>query len=224
MEARAALLASGVGRTIVTEFVRRAAACIGGGDDVVVDLGCGSGDALALLAQTRLITGIGIDLSPSAVERAARACPHLTWIVANADRRLPLLDRSVQLACSLHGRRNPSECARVLRASGLLLIAVPAEDDLIELRQIVQGQAVKRERADSLIDEHAELFTLIERTVVREQHELDRPALINLLRGTYRGERLSTSAQVTTLEGLGVTLASEVFLFAPRLDTAAQPY
>jgi len=47
---------------------------------------------------------------------------------------------------------------------------------------------------------------------------LEREALLNLLRGTYRGERRSESTRVGTLDRLQVTLASDIVLFAPRAD------
>lgn len=216
VEARATLLAEGVGRAIVDGFVQRAAGLALGDDPLVVDLGSGSGEALAELAGLRSITGVGIDLSTAAVEHAARRFPALTWVVANADRRLPLLDRSVDLVLSLHARRNPAECARILASGGFLLIAVPAHDDLVELRALVQGEGIERERADALLPDHEPFFTLLERSSVRERRRLDRDALLDLLRGTYRGERVSAADRVAALDSLDVTLASEFFLFAPR--------
>jgi 23S rRNA (guanine745-N1)-methyltransferase len=215
VEARAALLAAGIGQVIVDEFVQRAAVTLGD-DALVVDLGSGGGEALAQLARLRPIAGVGIDLSVAAVEHAARRFPGLTWVVANADRRLPLLERSVDLVLSLHGRRNPAECARILTAGGFLLVGVPAHDDLIELRALVQGAGVERERADTLVALHAPFFTLVERSSVRDRHQLDREALLDLLRATYRGERASLAGRVAALASLEVTLASEFFLFAPR--------
>jgi 23S rRNA (guanine745-N1)-methyltransferase len=214
--ARSRLLDAGVGREILEGFVSRAAALDLNEDAVVVDLGSGSGDGLGALASTRPITGVGIDLSAAAAAHAARRFPALTWIVANADRRLPLLDHSVELVLSLHARRNPAECARVLTSTGRLLIAAPAHDDLIELRSAVYGRAVERERAGLLIDEHASAFTLVDRTTIREHHHLTRDALQDLLRGTYRGERTSTTERVNALTSLDVTLASELFLLTKR--------
>ena len=255
LDARAALLAMGVGRSILDAFVTRAADLLrdshGGERPVVVDLGSGGGDALAALTGCRPQdvthhppstihdtpptihhppptthhppstthhppSPIGIDLSTAAAERAARRFPALAWVVANADRRLPLRDASVGLVLSLHGRRNPAECARILAPGGVLLIAVPSPDDLIELRQHVQTTAVMRERADTLLGEHAPFFTLVERTSVRERHTLDRDALLLLLRGTYRGARLREAARIEALTRMEITLSSEFFLFAPR--------
>jgi 23S rRNA (guanine745-N1)-methyltransferase len=211
--ARAALLAAGVGRTLIAAVAERASTLDLGGEPVVVDLGCGSGDALISLAGRLTIAGIGIDLSTTAVELAARRSAHLTWVVANADRRLPLLDRSVDLVMSLHGRRNPAEAVRVLSPARYLLIAVPGADDLIELRELVQGRRVERDRGDTVVVEHEATFDLIDRSIVRETAELERESLLDLLRGTYRGVRHRAAERVAALARMRVTLSSEVLLF-----------
>jgi 23S rRNA (guanine745-N1)-methyltransferase len=216
VEARARLLASGVLRTAVDAVVQRAARLDLGDEPSVVDLGSGSGEALAELARVRPINGVGIDLSTPAIEHAAKRFPGLTWVVANADRRLPLLDGSVDLVLSLHARRNPAECARVLHRHGFLLVAIPASDDLIELRAVVQGEGMTRDRTVALLTEHTLLFTLLEHAAVRKRHRLERQALLDLLRGTYRAERERFADRVEALEQLEVTLASEIFLFARR--------
>jgi 23S rRNA (guanine745-N1)-methyltransferase len=225
IEARASLLAAGIGRTLIEAIANRVGrldlgrlkaapttTALTTTTPTIVDLGCGSGDALAALTG-RAVTGIGIDLSTAAIEHAARYFPDRTWVVANADRRLPLLDRSVDVVISVHGRRNPDEVARVLVPTGYLLVAVPAADDLIELRELVQGQRIERDRTSGVLAEHQPLFDPIERSVVRETHDLDQGALRNLLRGTYRGERRGDAEQVATLTRMQVTLASEVVVF-----------
>lgn len=216
VEARSRLLEAGVGRTILEELVGRAAALDLPKHPVIVDLGSGSGDLLGALAATRMITGVGIDLSTAATDYAARRFSTLTWVVANADRRLPVLDNRIELVLSLHSRRNPTECARVLTSKGMLLVAVPAHDDLVELRTAVYGRALERERADKLIEEHAAAFVLVDRASIREHHHLTRESLQDLLRSTYRGERTSTTGRVTALTDLDVTLASDIFLFTRR--------
>lgn len=212
IEARASLLAAGIGRTLIETIANRVGRLAMGrlkAAPTIVDLGCGSGDALAALTG-RAVTGIGIDLSTAAIEHAARYFPDRTWVVANADRRLPLLDGSVDVVISVHGRRNPTEVARVLVPTGHLLVAVPAADDLVELRELVQGERIERDRISSVLSEHQPLFELIERSVVRDTHDLDRGTLLSLLRGTYRGVRHSDAEQVAALTRMHVTLASEL--------------
>jgi 23S rRNA (guanine745-N1)-methyltransferase len=216
--ARAALVQKGVGRATIDNVVARAASllshCV---DPVVSDLGSGSGETLGLLSAVQSpLCGVGIDLSIHAAALAARRFPTLTWVVANADRRLPLLDHSIDALISVHARRNPPECRRVLAPTGFLLMAIPAADDLIELREAVQGAAVERDRVASLIAEHDAEFTLADQWRTSQRVELEPAALLDLLLGTYRGLRFSESSRVRSLEHLNVTLASDVLLFRPR--------
>jgi hypothetical protein len=51
---------------------------------------------------------------------------------------------------------------------------------------------------------------------------LERDALKDLLRATYRGERTSAAARIDALECLEVTLASDFFLFR-RLVAPERP-
>jgi hypothetical protein len=97
-----------------------------------------------------------------------------------------------------------------------LLIAVPAADDLIELRELAQGQRIEQDRGEAVLAAHLETFDVIERSVVRETLELDRAALLDLLHGTYRGARRSTTDRIATLTRMPVTTASDVFVLRLR--------
>ena len=216
VDARARLLAAGVGAAIVDAIVRRAAALELEDGAAVVDIGSGAGETLASLARVRTITGIGIDLSAAAAQHAARRHPQLTWVVANADRRLPLVDQSISLILSVHARRHPVESARVLARGGHLLVAIPAPDDLVELRESAMGKRVERDRSDALRAEHEALFALVDRGAARERQRLDRDPLLDLLHTTYRGRRTSTADRIAALDKLEVTLATEWFLFRVR--------
>lgn len=216
LEARARLLTAGIGQALVHHVVDTATRLAMSDEAAVVDLGAGSGDILGELAARRHIAAVGIDLSAAAVRTAARRFPSLTWAIANADRQLPILDRHVDLVLSINARRNPPECARVLTRPGYLLTVVPASDDLIELREVVQGRRVERNRTEALIAEHKEAFTLVEQATVRERHALTRDQLLDVLRGTYRGSRTSAAHGVEALTSLDVTFASELTLFAAR--------
>jgi 23S rRNA (guanine745-N1)-methyltransferase len=220
IEARARLLAAGIGASIVNAFVSRAAALIPN-EAVVTDLGCGSGDVLGSLVQARAVTAIGIDLSAFAIDRAARRFPGAAWVVANADRRLPLLDASVSLVLSLNSRRNVAECARVLVPGGHLLVGVPAPDDLVELRAAVQGQRVERDRLENVIAEHASRFDIVDRTTARERQELTAEQLHDILKGTYRGIRTSAAGRVEALDAMEVTFASDVVVLRRSGDAGA---
>src|SRR6185312_1881598 len=109
----------------------------------LLDAGCGTALLAALkteVAARRLGTAV------PAVELAARRYPGVTWVVANADRFLPYGDGSFDLVLSLDARLSAGEMRRVLAPEGRLLVAVPAPDDLVELRAAVLGEGVLRDR------------------------------------------------------------------------------
>ena len=211
--ARARLLTVGVGAAVVETCVVRAATLIARPDSVVCDLGCGSGDLLGMLAARQPLAGVGIDLSTPAIDHAARRFPNLTWVIANGDRRFPLLSDRVRLILSLHARRNPAECSRVLTPDGFLLVAVPAPDDLVELRAAIQGEPVTRDRAQALETEHSPFFALVDRWTTRERRRLTRDQILDVLRGTYRGIRTAAADKAAALGAMDVTFASELALF-----------
>lgn len=218
LEARRRLHDAGVGRSILDAIVARATTRLRP-NAVVVDLGCGEGDVLARTASDSGATGIGIDLAVAAIDRAARRFPGQTWVVANADRRLPLLDRSVDVILSVHGRRNPAECARVVSASGCLVVAAPASEDLAELRAILFGRAASRDRGEPLIAAHNAYFVLVEHTTLTEHARVTPEQARDLARGTYRAERKSAADRLARLnerDRFDVTLAAELFVFEPR--------
>jgi len=214
--ARGRLLAGGIGAAAIHSVLDLPETRALPRNAVVADLGCGGGELLAALKETRQILPIGIDLSIAAVSAAARATPDALWVVANIDRGIPLCDGSASFLISLHGRRHPAESRRVLSVSGRLVVVVPASDDLIELRRTVLGEGVERDRTARVIAEHEDHCVLERSTSVRERRSLDRPALLDLLQGTYRGARASAEARITHLSSLEVTLASDVLIFRPR--------
>lgn len=219
VESRTRLLAAGVGRATLDDVVGIATGLtLPHQPPVVVELGSGSGALLGALMQRRPVEAVGIDLSSAAASVAARQFPDATWVVANADRRLPLLDASVDLIVSVHARRNPAECRRVLDPRGRLIVAVPAADDLIELRRAVQGDATRRNRMESVVAEHQPYFDAVEHRSSCARLALTRDMLVNLLAATYRGQRFSHSSALDTLDRLDVTLASDVVVFSPRAD------
>lgn len=209
--ARALLGAAGLGRAL-NQWVgdRVSAEVVRAGDDVLLDVGCGTGDTLACLAGSWPGVRVGIDLSTDAARRAARHAPGATIIVANADRHWPLQTQSVTVALSLHARRHPAEAARVLTRGGVLVAAVPAADDLHELRQALHGRDHARDRLAAVVDAHAEHFRCEDQVRVRQTLWFEPEALRAVLQATYRGQRTHAAERATMLPGMWVTTASDV--------------
>jgi len=171
--------------------------------DIVLDAGCGEGFFLGSLAGRIGCSAHGVDIAIAAADAAARRYPECEWIVANADRRLPFADRSFSLVLSITGRRNIAEFRRVLRPDGRLLIAVPAPDDLIELR----GRG--RDRADRTIAE-AENFQLRRQERVTTSAALDAAAVDDVLHSIYR------PLQEQPARAMTLTFSLDVLLFTPE--------
>ncbi len=182
----------------------------------IVDLGCGDGALVARVVGDRPVDLCGIDLSVTAIRSAARELAGATWIVANADRRLPLCDGAVGVALSLFGRRNGPEVRRILEPTGVFVVAVPGADDLVELREAVQGRGVLADRVPPTVAALRPELELSDRRSVRSSAQLDAPALADALALTYRGARRRERERASGLRALRVTVSAEVLTFRVR--------
>ena len=186
-----------------------------GPGDAVLDVGCSAGHHLAAIVARFGCEGHGLDISVPAIDAAARLRPELHWVVANADRFLPYADASFQLVASITAQRNPKEFRRVLADEGALLLVVPAPDDLIEVRELVLGEGVSRDRVDGVIETFAPLFVLDRHERIRHVVHLDPESVRDVMVGTYRAGRASREARLATVPALDVTLSRDVLLFRP---------
>jgi 23S rRNA (guanine745-N1)-methyltransferase len=169
--------------------------------DIVLDAGCGDGFYLGALARQTGFDAHGVDISTPAVDAAARRYRGCEWIVANADRFLPYADRSFSIVLSITARMNAGEFRRVLRDDGALLVALPAPDDLVELR------GAGRDRVARTVETFAPAFTLIDRRRIATAADLDAAAVHDVLLSIYRPMR----AQPT--EATRVTFSLDLLLF-----------
>ena len=175
--------------------------------DIVLDAGCGDGFYLGSLAKKTGCDAHGVDISIPAVDLAARRYPPsncMEWVVANADRFLPYADRSFSIVLSITGRMNAGEFRRVLRDDGRLLVAIPAPDDLIELR------GTGRDRVDRTVAEFAPSFALLRRSHVATSADLDAPGVQDVLHSIYR------PLQARPAEAMRLTFSLDLLLFEPR--------
>lgn len=179
-----------------------------------LDLGCGEGTFGVQLFCESAEGYCGIDLSKRAIKLAVRQLPTATWVLSNADRILPAADESVHRVISLFGRRPVEEIRRVLVPGGSCIVAVPAEEDLIELREQVQEAGHRRSRTEPIIDEFAKSgIECIQQKQWEHQVQLGADAIADALAMTYRAVRHSQQARLEGVSQLSVTLAAELLLF-----------
>jgi 23S rRNA (guanine745-N1)-methyltransferase len=174
-------------------------------DDIVLDAGCGDGFYLGALAREIGFDAHGVDISVPAVDAAARRYPPAAggceWIVANADRFVPYSAGSFSIVLSITARMNSAEFRRVLRDDGLLLVAIPSPEDLIELR----GSG--RDRVDRTIETFAPGFTLLNQRRVTTAADLDATAVQDVLLAIYRPMRVQPAT------AMRVTFSLDLLLF-----------
>lgn len=164
----------------------------------VLDAGCGEGFYLGSLAAANGCSGHGVDISTIAIDAAARRYPACEWIVANADRFIPYTDGVFDLVMSITARVHPVEFRRVLKPGGRALIAVPAPDDLIELR------GAGKERIPPMPE-----FRLLDRRRVTATADLDAAAVEDVLVSIYR------PMQQKEPEAMKLTFSLDLLLFEP---------
>ncbi|HEY6322005.1 MAG TPA: methyltransferase domain-containing protein [Thermoanaerobaculia bacterium] len=215
----------------------------------VLDVGCGEGFYLGTLARERRIDAHGLDISAPAIDLAARRYPDPTWIVGNADRTLPYATGSFDLALALTSRVNPGELRRVLAPAapaahgvpaardsggGFLLLAVPAADDLVELRAAVLSEGRLRDRLQPALASLAFHFELVRHVTVRTRLRLDAADARDLLAATYRGARhrerrrtdrlLEPAVPATAGDMAGVTDIAPIDVTASRDLATLRPW
>ncbi|MEA2162555.1 MAG: rRNA (guanine745-N1)-methyltransferase [Thermoanaerobaculia bacterium] len=173
-------------------------------DDLVLDAGCGDGFYLGSLANESGCEAHGIDISVPAIDAAARRYPDCHWVVGNADRYLPYPGKTFSRVLSITARMNADEFRRVIRDDGMLLVAVPATDDLVELR----GEG--RDRVDRTVETFARDFSLLDQRRASTIADLGRDAVHDVLLSIYRPR------PIDKVSPQRVTFSLDLLLFAPR--------
>lgn len=216
VRARRRLNDRGLGEGLDRILVETVRALVSRGEPAILDVGCGEGFHLAGLSAAIGGECIGVDLSTTAIELAAKRYPAIAWIVANADRQLPFAPGSFDLILSITARHHSAEYRRLLGHGGHLVVVIPGADDLIELREAVMGEGSERDRTEAIVVTYQPHFELRSRNTLRERRKLDRSVLLDLLASTYRGGRRSQQERTDSLRDLEVTMCREILVFGPR--------
>lgn len=184
-------------------------------DDALLDVGCGEGHHTAAFREAYGVEAHGVDISIPAIDLAARRWRDCSWVVANADRFLPYADHSFQAVTSITARLQPDEFHRVLAKGGTLLLALPAPDDLLELRAAVLGDGLERDRVERTVALFAPRFTLQHHERVRHVARLDAAAIRDVMSSSYRGLRTREREKLEQLGEMDVTLSRDLLIMRP---------
>ena len=122
----------------------------------VLDIGCGEGFYSRKLQETHSNkTFYAFDISKDSVQIAAKSEPNwaINWFVGDLA-RLPIKDASMDVLLDVFSPANYGEFRRVLSKDGILIKAIPTENHLKEIRQMVQDQLTKKDYSNQDIKEH----------------------------------------------------------------------
>lgn len=190
--ARQRFLGAGHYDRLVGALVERAIPHLGaprvGNDDgsasaVIAEAGCGSGHYIAAVAAAAPgAVAYGFDVSPEALRVAARAHPAITFAVNDVNHRLCLANGSVDVLLDVFAPRNAAEFRRVLRDDGLLLIVIPGEAHLAELRAELPLLGVEPGKRDRTLASLAPTFELAREEELEWAAELGGDAVADLVR------------------------------------------
>ena len=189
---------------LVTEQIKKSA--IGNHQSAILDCGCGEGYFLGALTGPRF----GVDISKEAIRCAAKRYKDANWIVANAMRKLPFADHSMDVILSVLAPRNPEEFSRILKPDGALILGVPGPNHLIELRSQLSANAGDfEEKADEAAAKCAPHFKETHRDVLSYQQTLNATQLADLIQMTpiFWCSSPEAKAEVQQLSELTVTVS-----------------
>ena len=101
----------------------------------ILDAGCGTGFHLGRIARgtSAWSDGLGLDVSKAAARIASLRLKQLAFAVTDLWRDWPVRTGSVDLLINVFAPKNFHEMARVLTTDGLLAVAYPGEQHLVEL-------------------------------------------------------------------------------------------
>ncbi|KAA0022581.1 putative RNA methyltransferase [Antrihabitans cavernicola] len=144
----------------------------------ILEIGAGTGHYVArALDEVPDAQAIGIDVSKAAARRIARAHDRLGSVVADAWKRLPILDGSITHTLSIFSPRNADEIRRVTSSDGAFIVVTPTPRHLIELIEPLGMVSVDEDKTRRLGDSMAGRFDRIARTPVEYPMTLDADAI-----------------------------------------------
>jgi 23S rRNA (guanine745-N1)-methyltransferase len=147
------------------------------GPPCVIEVGCGEGTYIGAIAEAAADSGaifLGTDLSKAAVKLAAKRHPGVLFFVADVHRRIYLRNGAASVLLDVFAPRNPDEFARILEPGGSVIVVIPSEAHLAEVRATFGLLDVEPEKERRVLDRFAVGFRLADRREIG--FALDLPA------------------------------------------------
>lgn len=182
----------------------------------ILDIGCGEGyytdfAADALKAEHVIPSIVGIDISKVALDKAAKRCKKVDFAVASAF-HLPIANAGCHIAMNLFAPYCGEEILRILKPQGRLLLVIPGENHLWELKRAVYDQPYKNQVKDFAL----EGFSLEHHTHISENIYLRcREDIVNLFKMTpyYYKTGVENQRRLEQMDTLTVGMEFEILVY-----------
>jgi 23S rRNA (guanine745-N1)-methyltransferase len=177
------------------------------GVPAILDAGCGTGfylaQLLSFLNQPDLFpttNAFGSDVSKEAVRKAAKAHPNLQFLVADTNDFLPFEDGSLDVVMDIFAPRNGREFSRILAPDGLLLVVVPGDKHLEELRSLLGLLSIEEEKERKIQEKFSAYFTLSSVEKVNYQISLTSNQVRSLIMMTPNARHFDPTKEPDSME------------------------
>lgn len=166
---------------------------------VVLDSGCGVGYYLGhVMERLEPLTGggcyFGLDISRDALRLAARTYRGALFFRNDVKHRICLADGCVDALLDMFAPRNAAEFARVLAPGGLLLVVIPDDRHLAELRAALPLLGIGEDKPERIAELFAADFEPSGRDTLEYHRELDPESVADLLAMTPSAWHLDEGA------------------------------
>lgn len=205
---------------ILAEAVSKTVSIYAKNGDVILDAGCGEGYYTASIKRFLIETNIsvnvlGIDISKFAVNIAAKRCKDVFYAAASVF-HIPAADNSCSIITSLFSPFCAEEFHRVLKKGGILIMVIPSERHLIQLKEAVYDKPYLNEVKDYKLDG----FTLLNCEKLNGEITLaSNEDIKNLFTMTpyYYKTSAEDQEKLTALESLKTEIGFEILIYNNKI-------
>ncbi len=183
---------------------------------VILDAGCGEGYYTAAICDELQTAGVsteiyGIDVSKIAVEMAAKRKKEIVFATASVF-HIPVENKSCNIIVTLFAPYCGEEFKRILSENGVMIMAIPFEEHLWELKQAVYDTPYKNEVRPYELDG----FRLLQKKRIRRKISLesneDIQSLFSMTPYYYRTGK-EQRERLNALEKLETTTDFELLIY-----------
>ncbi len=187
----------------------------------ILDAGCGEGYYLGRLQQfltNRPLQCVGLDISKEAIRLAARRYKQACFVVANLKEQLVLANSALHMILNIFAPRNPAEFARVLVPGGLLLVAIPAPEHLLQLRSALHLLNIEEHKQEKIREQFAAHFDFVTASDLSYTLHLSYAEIVQAVMMTPNYWHLSAEQRATMkgMESVETTVAFTCLVFRRR--------